>query len=170
MKAPKDIIAAIDLYIDGHVYETAERRNFRRRQQQAGELFDNFLIALHELCKTWKFCSDAHAQKGLRDQIIEGLRDADTVEALLKEKDLTLATTIMCCCNCEAAKKHCLDIIEVELGTIRHCSSTRAIPGKIKDLHILWRTMAQSRPPAMSSLQPGVCTLPQSRTFRQSVS
>ena len=118
MKAPQDIIAAIRAYVDGHVNETVERRNFRRRRQQAGESFDDFLIALRELIKTCKFCSDAWAQKGLRDQIIEGLQNADTVEDLLKEKDLTLATTIMRFRSREAAKKHCSDITEVEPGTI----------------------------------------------------
>ena len=38
---------------------------------------------------------DACVQKRLRDQIIEGLRDAEMVDSLMKEKDLTLATTIM---------------------------------------------------------------------------
>jgi len=54
----------------------------------------------------------------LRDQIIEGLQDADTVEDLLKEKDLTLATTIMRCRSHEAAKKHCSDITQAEPSTI----------------------------------------------------
>jgi len=54
----------------------------------------------------------------LRDQIIEGLQEVDTVEDLLKEKDLTLATTITRCRSHKAAKKHCLDITHVEPGTI----------------------------------------------------
>ena len=42
MKAPQDIIAAIRAYIDDHVNETVERRNFRRCRQQVGESFDDF--------------------------------------------------------------------------------------------------------------------------------
>ena len=48
-------------------------------------------------------------QKAIRDQVIEG--DGDTVEALLQESNLTLATTIARCCSKEAPKKHCTDII-----------------------------------------------------------
>ena len=70
----------------------------------AGESFDDFLIALRELVKIYKFCSDACMQKSIhdqiiegRDQIIEGLIDGDTVEDLLQEADLTLITTIANC-------------------------------------------------------------------------
>jgi len=58
MKTPPDIIAAIHQYVDGHMNETVERRNFRGCRQQAGETFDDYLIALRELIKTCKFCSD----------------------------------------------------------------------------------------------------------------
>ena len=44
-----------------------------------------------------KFCSDGCCQKSIRDQVIEGLLDGDTVENLLQEKDLTLKTTIAKC-------------------------------------------------------------------------
>ena len=50
-------------------------------------------------------------QKAIQDQVIEGLSDGDTVEALLQESDLTLATTIARCRSKEAAKKHRTDII-----------------------------------------------------------
>ena len=38
------IIEALQRYVDGHLNETVERRNFRRRVQQPGETFDDFLI------------------------------------------------------------------------------------------------------------------------------
>ena len=41
-----DIITALKRYVDGHVNETVERRNFRRRTQQPGETFDDFLVSL----------------------------------------------------------------------------------------------------------------------------
>jgi len=53
-------------------------------------------------------------QKSLRDQIIEGLRDADTIEDLLKENNLTLDATIARCRSQEAARKHCLEITQQE--------------------------------------------------------
>ena len=69
-----------------------ERGNFQRRVQQQGETFDDFLIALRELVKICKFCSEDCARKNIRDQIIEGLNDGDTVEDLLQITNLTLTT------------------------------------------------------------------------------
>ena len=63
------------------------------------------VVALWELAKTCKFCFDACTQKNIRDQIIEGLIDGDTVESLLEVKDLTLETTIVKCRSLEAAKR-----------------------------------------------------------------
>ena len=37
------IIQALQRYVDGQMNETVERRNFRRRMQQPGESFDDFL-------------------------------------------------------------------------------------------------------------------------------
>ena len=91
--------------MEGQVNESVERRNFRRRSQQTGESFDDFLVALRELAKTCKFWSEECTRKNIRDQIIEGLLDGDSTEDLLKEKDLTLDVAIAKCCALEAAKK-----------------------------------------------------------------
>ena len=80
-------------------------RSFRKHTQQTGESFDDYLVSLHELVKTCYFCSDACTNKNIRDQIIEGLLDADTTEDLLQEIDLTLARAISKCQTQEAAKK-----------------------------------------------------------------
>ncbi len=40
-----DIITAIKRYVQGQINETVERRNFRRRVQQEGETFDDFLVS-----------------------------------------------------------------------------------------------------------------------------
>ena len=111
MKDSAEIIEAMQRYVDGHINETVERRNFHQRTQQPGESFDDFLISLRELAKTCKFCSDSCMQKSIRDQIIKGLGDGDTIEDLLQESNLTLATTIAKCQSREAAKKHHIDII-----------------------------------------------------------
>ena len=100
-----EIVAAIQQYVEGQVNESVERRNFRRRSQQPGESFDDFLVSLRELAKTGNFCSEECTQKNIRDQIIEGLLDGDAVEDLLREKDLSLETTISKCRAQEAAKK-----------------------------------------------------------------
>ena len=47
MKDVAQIITAMRRYVDGHVNETVERQNFRRRVQQPGESFNDFLISLH---------------------------------------------------------------------------------------------------------------------------
>ena len=83
--------------MDGYVNETVERRNFRRQFQQPGESFGDYLVSLRELVKTLNFCSEACAQKNIRDQIIEGLADGEIVEDLLQQSDLSLATTISKC-------------------------------------------------------------------------
>ncbi|XP_065896213.1 uncharacterized protein [Dysidea avara] len=99
------IISAIKKYIDGHINESVERRNFRRRSQQPGETFDDFVLALRELVKTCNFCSNDCTRKNIRDQIIEGILDGDTVEDLLQEKDLTLDRAMQVCQAQEAAKR-----------------------------------------------------------------
>ena len=67
------IIAAIKKYIDGHINKSVECKNFRRRTQQQGESFDNYLLSLRELVKTCNFCSNNFCsndctQKNLRDE------------------------------------------------------------------------------------------------------
>ena len=68
-------------------------------------MFDDFLITTRELVNTCKFCPDTCAQKSVHDQIIEGLIDGGTIEDLLQEADLTLATTTPKLWSCEAASK-----------------------------------------------------------------
>ena len=104
-KSVASIISTIKKYVAGHINESVERRNFRRRTQQIGESFDDCLVSLRELVKTCNFCNDACIQKSICDQIIEGLLDGDTVKHLLQEKDLSLDKTIRMCQGQEAAKK-----------------------------------------------------------------
>ena len=84
-KRVDSIIHALKRYVDGHVNETVERRNFHKRMQQVGELFDDFLVSLRELVKTCNFCSDDCINKTIRDQIIEGLLDTNTAEDFLEK-------------------------------------------------------------------------------------
>ena len=111
-------VDAIQRYVDGQINESVERRNFRRRIQQPGESFDDFLIALRELAKTCNFCTDECTQKNLRDQIIAGLVDGDTVESLLQKKELTLETTIAKCRAQEAAKRQRGEITGDNTGVV----------------------------------------------------
>ena len=47
-----------------YVNETVERRNFRRRVQQPGETFDDFLIALRDLKNAQRIKSVEGASDG----------------------------------------------------------------------------------------------------------
>ena len=138
----EDIIQAIRNYVEGHINESVERRNFRRRRQQPGEVFDDFLVSLRELAKTCKFCSEECTQKNIRDQIIEGLLDGDTVETLLREKDLSLQDTIIKCRGQEAAKRQRAEMVgsQGELSphirkTQIHSPRARVCPGCGADFH-----------------------------------
>ena len=102
---PVAIVQALKHHVEGQINVTVERRNFRKRKQQLGETFDDFLCSLRELAKTCQFCNDDCTQNNLRDQIIEGLNDSDTVQELLKEQRLTLPVTITTCRGMEATKK-----------------------------------------------------------------
>ena len=105
LKSVASIISAIKNYVAGHINESVERRNFRRRSQQMGESSDDYLVSLSELVKTCNFCNDTFVQKNLRDQIIEGILDGDTIERLLQKKDLSLDKAICMCQGQEVAKK-----------------------------------------------------------------
>ena len=67
----KETVSAIQRYVQGQVNESVERRNFRKRVQQPGETFDDFLVSLRDLSKTCKFCNEECTRKNIRDQIIE---------------------------------------------------------------------------------------------------
>ena len=106
-----EIISAIEQYVRGQLNESVEHRNFKQRVQQEGESFDDFLVALRELAKTCNFCSDECIQKNIRDQVVTGLVDGDTVEDLLKEKKLTLETTVSKCRAHEMAKRQRMELV-----------------------------------------------------------
>ena len=96
-KSAKEIITAIEAYVNGQINESVERRAFRSRVQQEGEMFDDFVVSLRELAKTCKFCNDDCTQKNIRDQIIAGLANGEAMEDLLKEKNLILDTAFSKC-------------------------------------------------------------------------
>ena len=65
--------------------------------QQLGELFNSFLILQRGLTKIFKYCSESCMQKSIRDQIIKGPSDGDTIIDLLQHQNPTLKTTIAKC-------------------------------------------------------------------------
>ncbi len=105
MKDPDEIITAIRVHIEGSVNETVQRRKLRQRKQEPGETINDFLVALRKLAKTCNFCDDGCQKRAIRDQLIEGLTDEDTIQQLLKIYDLQLAQAIREAVALEAAKK-----------------------------------------------------------------
>ena len=99
------IIAALKQYIQGRINETAERRNFGKCRQAPGETFNDCLLSLEELAKTYNFCNNDCLQNNLCDQIVEGITDNDTVQELLKEHNPTLEKAIYTCQAVKAAKR-----------------------------------------------------------------
>ena len=85
-KDQAQIIAALKAHVDGRINETIDRRNLRLCKQQVGESFDDYIVSLHELAKTCNFCNNNCLQKALRDQIIEGLVDGDTIQDSSSQK------------------------------------------------------------------------------------
>ena len=117
---PVAIVEALRNHVEGQINVTVKRRNFRKRKQQLGETFDDFLCSLRELAKTCQFCNDACTQNNIRDQIIESLNDSDTVQELLKEQRLTLPDTITTCRGMEAAKKEVTIMKGTSVQRINH--------------------------------------------------
>ena len=80
------IITALKWYVNGHVNETVDHRNFCRHFQQPGESFNDYYVSL---CATsaWK----GYSLKSILDQILEGFVDGEIIVDL-QEHDLALAT------------------------------------------------------------------------------
>ena len=114
-KDVKEIIRAIAQYVEGQINESVERC---QRRQQVNEPLDNFLVSLRELSKTCNFCSEECTQKSIRNQIVKGLIEGDTVEDLLKVKNLPLMATISKCRALEAARQQREEITHTQLGNM----------------------------------------------------
>ena len=110
MASHTQIISAMKTHVQGQINETIERRNLSKRRQQPGESVDDYLLVLRTLVKTCNFCTDACREKALRDQLIEGLRNEDIVEELLKINPLTLTVAIDTAKGSESAKKNRKDV------------------------------------------------------------
>ena len=104
-----EVIKALRVHAHGQLNVVMERRNFNLRNQQEGEAFDDFYTDIKELAKTCEFCDKCQSSL-IRDRIVVGLRDADTVEHLLVEKNVSIDKAVELCRAEEAAKWHCDEI------------------------------------------------------------
>ena len=66
-KDVKSIIIALTEHVEGAINETVERKAFRKRKQQSGESFDDYLVALRDLVRTCNYCYEECANKAIRD-------------------------------------------------------------------------------------------------------
>ena len=89
-----------------------------RCTQQPGECFNDFLLALRDLVETCNFSSNECTQKNIRDQLIEGILNGDTVEDPLRLKNLTLDKAIQVCQAQEAVKKQHTNMISIHQESV----------------------------------------------------
>ena len=73
-----------------------DRREFFQRVQQAGESFNDFLMAIKEIHEFCNFCDHCQDDQ-IRDKIVTGIRDTVVLEELLAEEELTLQKAVNIC-------------------------------------------------------------------------
>ena len=81
-----------------------DRKEFYSRNQQSGEKFDDYLIALQEIASFCDFCPNC-IDNQFRDRIVTGIQSEETVKNLLSEKKLTYDKAIAICRANENANK-----------------------------------------------------------------
>ena len=104
MKSVPDILKAVDKYAQGQVNEVTESRNFHLRVQEPSESFYDFLTSLRDLASTCNFfdCSDNWL---IRDCIVCGLLDGETIKKLLTYSALMLKQAEEICLAEESASR-----------------------------------------------------------------
>ena len=104
-----DVIKAMEEYLRGQRNVIVDRRDFYRRNQEPGETFDDFLCAIKEIAGFCDFCTSCLDNR-LRDRIVTGIQNEDTIKRLLEEKNLTLQKAIDTCRACENASRDSVEI------------------------------------------------------------
>ena len=75
---------------------TLERYQFNRRQQETGETYDQYQLALRQLAASCSF-NLITPEEILRDRLVVGITDSKVREQLLWKKNLTLSETEKIC-------------------------------------------------------------------------
>ena len=116
-KSVSDIFQLLQTHFEPKRVQIAERFNFRRRQQEAGETIGNYDAALRKLAIHCNF--GERLEEELRDQMVCGLRNEALQRRLLTELDLTYAKTIEICRASELAEKNATTLRQVsEVHTV----------------------------------------------------
>ena len=80
---------------------------FNQKDQEVGESFDTYLLALRNRAESWNFCScPAMSDSLLRDRIALWIQNEDARERLFQERQLDLKRGIDICRASESATTH----------------------------------------------------------------
>ncbi|XP_034250243.1 uncharacterized protein LOC117650755 [Thrips palmi] len=110
------LVEKFKAYAAPEANETYVRFIFNRTKQQEGETFDHFLTEAKKNIKNCGF--DKLENSLLRDKIVEGIRDKNLQQALLKNNKLTLEVAINECRAAEISKKYSKKMQETEVAEV----------------------------------------------------
>ena len=85
----RTVMAKLEAHCIGEVNETVERYVFNKRDKLQDETVDSYVAELKTLAKTCNFC-DCLRDSLIRDCIVLGIKNEQTMKKLLKMRDLTL--------------------------------------------------------------------------------
>ena len=135
---------------------------FHNSNQQHSETFEQFLTAIRVLIKSCNFC-DACRNATLRYRIVLGVYDRDVQEALLKQCNISLDTTIDMCRAAEHARSQskviCLEAVN-KVGKSRYVESNKGSFDNSPSANTKWRrsqqfqTSVQNRQQKLPNLTP----------------
>ncbi|KAF0304806.1 hypothetical protein FJT64_023455 [Amphibalanus amphitrite] len=101
----ENLVAAFRKHLRGQRSVVLDRREFFMRQQEPGETFDDYLVALKELAQFCDFCVHCRGEQ-FRDRLVNGISDQESLQAMLAEPELTLEKAIKICRANESAKRN----------------------------------------------------------------
>ena len=138
-------MAKFDTFAVGEINECFERFVFHNRNQQHSETSEQFLTTVRVLIKSCNVC-DACRNSTLRDRIVLGVYDRDVQEALLKQHNISLETTIDTCRAAEHARSHS-KVIRPEavnkVGKSRYVESNKGSFDNYPSANTKWRRNQQ---------------------------
>ena len=101
IKDVKELIKKLDEYYAPKKNVIIERHNFNTSYQDAGESFKDYYTKIRESAKSCEW--PITEEDGLRDKIVQGIRDVNLKKKLLCKADLTLQEAVDICTTEESA-------------------------------------------------------------------
>ncbi|XP_043221209.1 branchpoint-bridging protein-like [Amphibalanus amphitrite] len=118
------VLSHLEAHAVGQVNPVLQRRAFHLRCQHEGESFDDFLTALRDLSRSCGFCDDC-GESLLRDRVVVGLRDPETVRKLCAIPNLSLTEAVRVCRAEETSSRAVEDIVGVSVAACRAPAGAR---------------------------------------------